>query len=457
MVRPCQPPQPGPCGLADDRRSHRSRHGTNRTGEPRNGETRTGRNRTTERRTSATTGVPDPGSPIPGSLPNAPKRGLHPPAPQRLFLQPPRRPAARRLFSMLERLQPVAPPWDAIEWPPQCAPRAVISIGGGREHRGNPRNLRDPLVRDEWKASMRPEFLWEPKRPLGPANLRTLLHCPDRCRPHRQIAPCDQDIAEDGFFSLAMIARFELRSANGAKWFYRRLFWECGRSASAVSRSRSRRRPRDGHRLLLREPVHDLLGLSGHAWQELYHFSMGYRSKTPADERTGLRVGNVTPTSIPRDYRSLVIRIRRGSTARARCRRPRAATANHRAAGEAKSLTPLPGSASQPPAGAPASRALSTNACAAIRVARATRRPTRDVRSREHQANAPRLEGQSLPRSAPLPPGRGRAAATSADPPEALGCRLHLQVTTLSRGIPASTAVGAYAWAAIRRDHHVAL
>jgi hypothetical protein len=125
---------------------------------------------------------------------------------------------------------------------------------------------------------MRPEFLWErvddPNDPNDPNDLFLLV--PIDCRRLANRVSCDQDIAEDGFFSLAMISRLEAPLRERGEWFYRRLFWECGLigqvlyiEAEAVG-ARS-----TGIGCFYDDPVHEMLGLTGHAWQNLYHFSMG--------------------------------------------------------------------------------------------------------------------------------------------------------------------------------------
>ena len=87
---------------------------------------------------------------------------------------------------------------------------------------------------------------------------------------------CDQDIAADGFFSLGMLADFDVSLEAFGPSFYRHLFWETGHGGTgALSRSRSRRRARHRDRLFFDDPVHDVLGLRGHAFQSLYHFTVG--------------------------------------------------------------------------------------------------------------------------------------------------------------------------------------
>src|SRR5262249_37907354 len=87
---------------------------------------------------------------------------------------------------------------------------------------------------------------------------------------------CDQEIAADGFFSLGMIAEFERSLEEFGPSFYRHLFWESGvvgqvlylEAESAGARS-------TGIGCFYDNPVHDVLGLAGHAFQSLYHFAMG--------------------------------------------------------------------------------------------------------------------------------------------------------------------------------------
>src|SRR6185503_9905645 len=180
-----------------------------------------------------------------------------------------------RFLRMLERLNPSSQPWDAIDWPPHV--HLVLFV-----HRvedltpGIYAYLRDSTVLPDWKTAMRPEFMWEPVNTQtgDPTNLFLLVPIDARRMANR--VSCDQDIAEDGFFGLAMIARFEQPIRDSGEWLYRRLFWECGLigqvlylEAEAVGARAT------GIGCYYDEPVHELLGLSGYQWQDLYHFSIG--------------------------------------------------------------------------------------------------------------------------------------------------------------------------------------
>jgi nitroreductase len=172
-------------------------------------------------------------------------------------------------LSMLRRTRPIAPPWDAIDWPPQVHLALFV-------HRvadvtpGVYAYLRDAAVLAEWKSAMRPDFLWEQ------IDEGLFLLVPIDCRRAANRVSCDQDIAEDGFFSLGMIARFDAALEEYGEWMYRRLFWETGMIGQVLYLEAEAAGGRaTGIGCFYDEPVHEMLGLQGHAWQSLYHFSMG--------------------------------------------------------------------------------------------------------------------------------------------------------------------------------------
>jgi hypothetical protein len=198
-------------------------------------------------------------------------------------------------LAMLARLQPPAPPWDAIDWPPHIHLLIFVHRVDGLTP-GLYAYLRDPAVLDQWRAAMRPAFLWERIHTANDPNDRNVPN--DRNLPNGPNVPnapndlyllvptdvtwaanrlsCDQDIAADGFFSLGMIARLESSLLERGEWFYRRLFWESGLlgqvlylEAEAVGARAT------GIGCFYDDPVHEMAGLSGHEWQSLYHFSMG--------------------------------------------------------------------------------------------------------------------------------------------------------------------------------------
>jgi SagB-type dehydrogenase family enzyme len=191
-------------------------------------------------------------------------------------------------FSMLQRLNPCGSPWDAIDWPPQIHLALFVHRIEGLEP-GIYAYLRDDVL-EQWRAAMRPEFLWEKVRlkadptydrndadandPNEKKGLFLLLPMDVKWAGMR--VSCDQDIAGDGFFSLGMIARFDAALKEHGEWFYRRLFWECGLIGQVLYLEAEAAGGRaTGIGCFYDDAVHEVLGLAGTAWQSLYHFSMG--------------------------------------------------------------------------------------------------------------------------------------------------------------------------------------
>jgi SagB-type dehydrogenase family enzyme len=132
--------------------------------------------------------------------------------------------------------------------------------------------LRDPDTLDRLRASCRPDFLWEPADEILPLWLLTPL---DARRLSARLS-CDQDIAADGFFSLGMLADFETSLHTFGPSFYRHLFWETGMVGQVLYLEAEAADVRaTGIGCFYDDPVHDVLGLRGHAVQSLYHFTVG--------------------------------------------------------------------------------------------------------------------------------------------------------------------------------------
>jgi len=177
-----------------------------------------------------------------------------------------------RFLEMLSRLLPHTAPWDAIDWPPHVHLVVFVHRVDGMLP-GVYACLRDRSVLEEWRASMRPEFLWEAVD-SNESNLFLLVPADVTWPANR--ASCDQDIAGDGFFSLGMIARLGPSLAERGEWFYRRLFWECGLIGQVLYLEAEAAGARaTGIGCFYDDAVHELLGLTGDTWQSLYHFSMG--------------------------------------------------------------------------------------------------------------------------------------------------------------------------------------
>jgi hypothetical protein len=185
--------------------------------------------------------------------------------------------------SMLARLQPSCPPWDVVPWPPHVHLALFVHRVDGLTP-GIYALLRNDATRAEWQDAMRPQFLWEP---IEEGSGLYLLLPFDMKWPAMRVS-CDQDIAGDGFFSLAMLAPLGTALRTYGEWFYRRLFWEAGLIGQVLYLEAEAAGARStGIGCFYDDAVHELLGLplgpvelpDGTAaaanWQSLYHFSMG--------------------------------------------------------------------------------------------------------------------------------------------------------------------------------------
>jgi len=87
---------------------------------------------------------------------------------------------------------------------------------------------------------------------------------------------CQQDIAADGAFSLGMLARFEPILQERGAAAYRELFWEAGMIGQSLYLAAEAAGVRGtGIGCYFDDVLHRALGLVGHDWQSLYHFTIG--------------------------------------------------------------------------------------------------------------------------------------------------------------------------------------
>ena len=87
---------------------------------------------------------------------------------------------------------------------------------------------------------------------------------------------CQQTIASDGCFSLAMLAAFEGPLQAYGAWFYPRLYWEAGMIGQLLYLEAEAAGIRStGIGCFFDDPMHEVLGLTGLRFQDLYHFTVG--------------------------------------------------------------------------------------------------------------------------------------------------------------------------------------
>jgi hypothetical protein len=173
---------------------------------------------------------------------------------------------------MLARLLPTdASPWDAMWWDARVhlalfvhrvdgvAPGVYVLV----RHRDALDGLRAACGRDfPWTRVTDSLPLFE----LGRGDAR---------RTAARVS-CDQEIAADGFFSLGMIADFDRSLGEFGPGFYRHLFWESGIVGQVLYLEAEAAGARGtGIGCFYDDAVHELLGLTDHAFQSLYHFTIG--------------------------------------------------------------------------------------------------------------------------------------------------------------------------------------
>jgi nitroreductase len=177
-----------------------------------------------------------------------------------------------RFLTMLARTLPRdEAPWDAIWWEPRIHFTLFVHRVDDLEP-GLYILARDRAVVPRLRAACGREFLWQP----ASERLPLLLLAPGDCRALARRVSCDQDIAADGFFSLGMLADFDASLQTFGPSFYRHLFWESGAAGQVLYLEAEAAGARGtGIGCFYDDPVHDVLGLRGHTFQCLYHFTIG--------------------------------------------------------------------------------------------------------------------------------------------------------------------------------------
>jgi len=175
-------------------------------------------------------------------------------------------------FKMLQHAMPTAAaPWDGLWWDARVHFALFVHRVEGVA-RGLYVLVRNESALDRLRAACGREFLWTRVHEALPLYLLAR----GDCRAAARRLSCDQDIAADGFFSLAMLADFDAALAERGASFYRHLFWECGFVGQVLYLEAEAAGARaTGIGCYYDDPVHDLLGIRDHAFQSLYHFTIG--------------------------------------------------------------------------------------------------------------------------------------------------------------------------------------
>lgn len=185
-------------------------------------------------------------------------------------------------YLLLGRLlrRPHCPPLDLLPWPPQVD--LVLFVHRVAElPRGLYALVREPARAELWRAALRPDFRWE--RPEGcPDKLPLFLLARADVRAAARQASCEQWIASEGAFALAMLAPLRQALQAFGPWFYRRLHWEAGLVGQVLYLGAEALGLRGtGMGCFFDEVTHRLLGIRQAQLQDLYHFTMGGALEDP--------------------------------------------------------------------------------------------------------------------------------------------------------------------------------
>jgi SagB-type dehydrogenase family enzyme len=182
---------------------------------------------------------------------------------------------ARSFFRMLDALLPREgqPPWSLLEATPSVHPILFVHRVEGLDA-GLYCLARDPVQLAGLRAAMRPDWLWAPVTSC-PEHLPLRLLARQDLRGLAATVSCHQDIAADSAFSLAMLARFD-DITPAMPWLYRQRFWEAGMLGQALYlEAEAACRQGTGIGCYFDDAVHQVLGLQGTQFQDVYHFTVG--------------------------------------------------------------------------------------------------------------------------------------------------------------------------------------
>lgn len=135
--------------------------------------------------------------------------------------------------------------------------------------------VRDPERKEALRGSLDPRFSWS--RSDGcPSSLALFFLEEGDARRAAQRTSCDQAIAADGAFAVAMLAEYREPLEAFGPWFYRRLYWETGVVGQVLYLEAEAAGIRGtGIGCFFDDLTHRVFGLEGDRFQVLYHFTMG--------------------------------------------------------------------------------------------------------------------------------------------------------------------------------------
>jgi SagB-type dehydrogenase family enzyme len=182
---------------------------------------------------------------------------------------------------ILKRLLPGPhSPWDALWWKPFIHLAFFVHRVTDLEQ-GLYFLVRRKESQTTIRSSIRKGFLWEQPSGISEETPLYLLRRGD-CRDLASRLSCHQDIGGDSYFSLGMIAELSTSIQQYGPAFYRNLYWEAGLIGQVLYLEAEAVGSRGtGMGCYFDDPVHEVLGLEGPQFQDLYHFTVGMAVEDP--------------------------------------------------------------------------------------------------------------------------------------------------------------------------------
>ncbi len=223
------------------------------------------------------------GAPAESHAPSPPSFSRRPPSPARPLLRTRRSAVAldaetgldrETFFALLARVASPVTPLCAMSW----RPRVDLLLFVHRVRDLSPGLyllVRASPYRDALRAATASKLRWE-RVPGAPDDVDLVLLLPGDVRDAAKISSCGQDIAADGAFAVAMLARFEPTLRELGADMYRRLHWEAGAIGQVLYLEAEAAGLRGtGIGCFFDDVVHTVLGLEDETYRDLYHFTIG--------------------------------------------------------------------------------------------------------------------------------------------------------------------------------------
>lgn len=183
--------------------------------------------------------------------------------------------ALKDFYRLLDHLlpRPGIAPWDSQSWSARIHPVLFVHRVDGLQaglYALPRRNGAQQLL----KEAMREEFTWS-KLEGAPEHLTLYQLIAGKAERTAAKLSCQQPIAGDSVFSLAMLAEFE-EAITESPWRYRELYWEAGTVGQALYlEAEASGLQGTGIGCFFDDGVHELLGIQDRKLQSLYHFTVG--------------------------------------------------------------------------------------------------------------------------------------------------------------------------------------